>query len=107
MMELAETVDGMLSDNYKERFKAEFNQLGIRALKLWNMLENWKTLEFKPSCSKDMLAEQNDIQWMLIKILKRRAYIERIELDWDPEKERFNAVHERYAKRHAQQKKNA
>lgn len=98
-MELNETVDGMLSDNYKDRFKAEFNQLGIRALKLWNMLQNWRDLDFKPTCSKDMLTEQNDIQWMLIKIMKRRARIENIKLDWDPVYIRYKSYQANYNKR--------
>lgn len=101
MMELNETVDGMLSDDYKDRFKAEFNQLGIRAMKLWRMIHNWRVLEFKPACSKDMLQEQNDIQWMEIKVLKRRALIEHIKLDWDPERMRFQETQEMYARKHS------
>lgn len=88
---LKDTVDGMLSDDYKERFKAEFDQLGIRAMSLWNMLQNWKNLEVTPDCSKDILQEQNDIQWLEIRIMKRRAHIEHIHLDWDPVREKFEA----------------
>lgn len=104
MMELNDTVAGMISDDYTERFKAEYNQLGIRALKLWTMIRNWKKLDFTPKCSKDLLQEQNDIQWMEIKVMKRRAHIERITLDWDPERERFQKVHEDYLASHQQDK---
>jgi lysozyme family protein len=40
-MELKETVEMMLSDDYKERFRAEYNQLDIRCNKLRSMLKRW------------------------------------------------------------------
>ena len=39
-MELKNTVDLMLSDDYKDRFKAEYYQLSIRFKKLKNMVDN-------------------------------------------------------------------
>lgn len=41
-MELKDTVSQMVSDDYKERFKAEYNQLKIRRDKLETMLLDWK-----------------------------------------------------------------
>ena len=38
MEELKETVELMLSNDYKERFKAEYYQLKIRIDRLYNML---------------------------------------------------------------------
>ena len=41
MMKLNETVEMMNSANYKERFKAEYDQLAIRYYGLKNMLAKW------------------------------------------------------------------
>ena len=40
-MTFADTVELMESDDYKDRFKAEFYQTRIRMLKLFDMLEKW------------------------------------------------------------------
>ena len=40
-MELKDTVEMMLSDDYKERFRAEYWQLKIRYDKLRKMVDNW------------------------------------------------------------------
>lgn len=51
-MKLCETVEGMNSADYKERFKAEYQQLLIRYTGLKSMLEKWDadSLEFEPTC---------------------------------------------------------
>ena len=41
-MELRDTVDMMNSEDYKERFKAEYYQTVIRYGKLKNMLDRWE-----------------------------------------------------------------
>ena len=41
MMKLNETVDALNSTDYKERFKAEYNQLAIRYYGLRGMLDKW------------------------------------------------------------------
>ena len=41
-MELKDTVELMNSSDYKERFKAEYQQLSIRIGKLANMLSTWQ-----------------------------------------------------------------
>ena len=40
MMELEDTIEDMLSSDYKRRFIAEYNQLKIRYDKLRNMVDN-------------------------------------------------------------------
>ena len=40
-MELKDTVEMMNSTDYKERFKAEYQQVVIRYKKLKNMLDKW------------------------------------------------------------------
>ena len=52
MKELKETVDLMLSDDYVDRFKAEYYQLETRFIKLASMVKNWDKLNFKPNMSK-------------------------------------------------------
>ena len=37
-MELKDTIDGMLSKDYKERFEEEYNQLTIRLTNLYDFL---------------------------------------------------------------------
>jgi len=40
-MELADTAEMMMSEDYKERFRAEYGQVAIRHQKLKAMLEKW------------------------------------------------------------------
>ena len=48
----------MTSDDYKERFLAEYYQLETRYLKLRKMYENWDKLPFTPTCSKSCYEKQ-------------------------------------------------
>ena len=50
--ELRDTIEMMNSENYKERFKAEYYQVVIRYQKLKSMLDKWDNdqLEFAPTC---------------------------------------------------------
>ncbi|MGN9161218.1 crAss001_48 related protein [Clostridium sulfidigenes] len=81
-MELKETIEMMQSDDYKERFKAEYLQLKIRMNGLGNMLKKYKegTLTFKPSCSYDLLNGQFKAMDTYASYLEERAEIENIEL---------------------------
>ena len=81
-MELKETVETMLSDDYKERFKAEYQQTKIRYDKLDNMTIKYEagTLDFEPSCSLELLKEQKMHMGCYLRCLKIRAEIEGIEL---------------------------
>ena len=82
-MELKDTIEMMVSVDYKERFKAEYLQLKIRINGLRNMLKKYKagTLTFKPSCSYDLLNGQLKAMEMYAQYLKERAEIENIELE--------------------------
>lgn len=81
-MELKETVSMMESEDYKERFKAEYLQLKIRMTGLGNMLKKYKegTLPFTPSCSYDLLNGQFKVMDMYASYLEERAEIENIDL---------------------------
>lgn len=81
-MELKDTVDMMLSDNYKDRFKAEFHQLDIRYSRLNNMLELWDKgkLDFTPICARSIYEKQLRAMADYRDVLMLRAHIEGIEL---------------------------
>ena len=81
-MELERIIELMKSEDYKDRFKAEYYQLEDRATKLSNMLEKYKagTLNFTPSCSYELLESQLKAMNEYLKYLMIRAEIEGIEL---------------------------
>lgn len=85
-MELKDTVDGMLSEDYKERFKAEYNQVVIRRNKLYKMLSDFvdNKLCFEPKCNVSLLMAQLDVMNAYINILILRAEVEEIELGNPP-----------------------
>lgn len=80
--ELKDTVEGMLSGSYKERFKAEYQQLVIRQHKLAVFLDKYASgeLDFTPSCPYEMLLRQKFVMDMYKGILEQRALIEGISL---------------------------
>jgi len=77
-MELRDTIPGMLSLDYKERFTAEYEQLSIRASKLEIFLDNYRhsRLSFKPTGSIELLERQLDIMKAYMAVLEERAKIE-------------------------------
>ncbi len=81
-MELKDTVEMMNSEDYKERFKAEYHQTKIRYDKLDDMTVKYEagTLNFEPKCSLELLKEQKKFMGNYIRCLKIRAEIEGIEL---------------------------
>lgn len=81
-MELRNTIDMMTSDNYKERFKAEYYQLVIRYKKLKAMLEKWEKdeLDFTPTCNRGILNMQERVMADYIAILESRAQIEDVDI---------------------------
>lgn len=85
MDDLKSTVDMMISDDYKERFKAEYHQLVIRFGKLRAMLEKWDSgeLSFTPTCNRGILNMQARIMADYITVLESRAQIEGIVLSDD------------------------
>ena len=80
--ELPQTALGMISNDYKERFKAEYYQAKIRHDKLCNMLVKNEagTLGFEPSCPITVLDDQLYYMNEYLKSLEIRAEIEGIEL---------------------------
>lgn len=81
-MELKDTVDLMLSEDYIDRFKAEYYQLKIRFEKLEAMLDKWNAneLDFTPTCPRDVLEMQLDQMYNYMKTLELRAQNEHITL---------------------------
>ena len=81
MMELKDTVEMMLSDDYKERFKAEYWQLKIRHDKLQKMVNNWDNLDFTPTCPYSIYMYQLIAMDDYLMQLRYRAKLEEVELD--------------------------
>lgn len=89
----ADTVEGMLSSDYKERFKAEYIQTKIRYEKLKalnNRIEAARItrgrgvlgVEVPPhECPDDLLREQQSAMGQYLHILEIRAVIEGVEYD--------------------------
>ena len=82
MMELKETVEMMTSADYKERFKAEYQQVVIRYQKLAAMLEKWDNgeLNFTPTCPRSTYNMQVRAMTDYIAVLEARAVMEGVEL---------------------------
>ena len=81
-MELKDTINLMVSEDYKERFKAEYLQLKTRRDKLGDFLIKYNNgeLDFKPTCSFGLLLKQWEFMCSYIAILELRAEIEKIDL---------------------------
>ena len=79
---LADTYRLMQSDDYKERFLAEYYQTKIRYNKLHKMIIKYEadTLGFEPNCSIELLIKQASAMGEYLHILEIRAEIENIEL---------------------------
>ncbi len=82
-MKLSDTTVGMLSPDYKERFKAEFYQLEIRMKKLSTMLDKWDEgkLDFTPTCPRELYEIQLRGMREYRRALVIRAKLEGIELE--------------------------
>ena len=82
-MELKETVEMMNSADFKERFRAEYFQTKIRYEKLKKMCNKYEagTLTFTPSCSLELLREQQKHMGLYLHDLEIRAEIEGINLE--------------------------
>lgn len=81
-MILAETINGMVSEDYKERFIAEYQQLVIRYNGLKKMLDNWdrNELAFVPTCPRNTYNMQIKAMTDYIAVLEARAVMEEINL---------------------------
>lgn len=82
-MELKDTVNMMLSADYKERFRAEAQQVQIRMDKLGNMLAKHRegTLDFEPTCPIPLLEAQHKSMNAYYMLLLARAEYEKIDLN--------------------------
>lgn len=82
MMDLKETVEMMNSADYKERFKAEYQQVVIRYQKLAAMLQRWDNgeLNFTPTCPRSTYNMQVRAMTDYIAVLEARAVMEGIDL---------------------------
>lgn len=81
-MELKDTIEMMVSEDYKERFKAEYCQVKIRYGKLKYMLERWDSglLDFAPTCPRSIYDMQIHAMHDYIAILEARAVMEGVTL---------------------------
>lgn len=82
-MELADTIEGMLSNDYKERYKAEYQQVKIRKDKLEKLIDSYNnnTITFKLDTPIELLIRQHYIMRDYLFTLGVRAKIEGINLD--------------------------
>ena len=80
--ELRDTIETMNSEDYKERFKAEYYQVVIRYQKLKSMLDKWDNnqLEFTPTCPRSTYNMQIAAMTDYIAVLEARAVMEGVEL---------------------------
>ena len=94
MKELVETTNLMRSENYKDRFLAEYWQLRIRYEKLLAMIRSWDEgkLTFTPTCPRDIYDRQLQSMFDYLSVLEERAKIENI--DVEPYDEREEVSHE-------------
>lgn len=85
-MELKETVELMNSEDYKERFVAEYHQVKIRYEKLKNFCNKIEVEEMlgkevtKHDCPLELLREQQKYMGLYLSVLEKRALIENVEL---------------------------
>lgn len=82
MKELIDTALLMTSNDYKERFLAEYYQLETRYTKLQAMVNKWDegTLEFTPTCPRSLYDLQLRAMKDYLTVLETRALIEGIKI---------------------------
>ena len=82
METLETTAELMKSEDYKERFKAEYYQLSIRLIKLIQMLTSWDlgTLPFVPTCPRSIYDMQIRAMEDYKALLEARAVMENVKL---------------------------
>lgn len=84
-MELKDTIQQMLSEDYRDRFKAEYYQVKIRYDKLVDMLDRWDKgqLLFSPTCPRELLWRQVTVMEDYMDLLIGRSIAEGIDLSYD------------------------
>lgn len=73
---LKDTVDGMLSDNYKDRLVAEYDQVQYRLGKLYDVLKEYATLEldYELDCDIEVLRCQAEAMEAYLSCLAERLF---------------------------------
>lgn len=81
-MKLIDTIELMQSNDYKDRFKAEYYQLENRCDGLKAMLDKWDKdeLPFKPVCPRYVYEQQLEVMLNYLFLLKARANTENIQI---------------------------
>lgn len=84
-MELKDTIQQMLSEDYRDRFKAEYYQVKIRYDKLVDMLDRWDKgqILFPPTCPRELLWRQVTVMEDYMDLLIERSIVEGIDLSYD------------------------
>lgn len=79
---LAHTRDMMISPDYKERFKAEYIQLYNRLGGLKLMVQHWDagTLNFTPTCPREIYDKQIEGMQTYLDVLTERAKMEGVDI---------------------------
>lgn len=82
-IDMVDTIDMMMSEDYKERFRAEYYQLVIRYRRLKSLLDNWDndSLNFSPTCPRSTYNMQIKVMTDYIAVMEARAVMEGIVLD--------------------------
>ena len=82
-MELKDVAALMMSEDYKERFKAECLFLKAKYNGLTALLQKWDagTLDFTPDCPRRLYDVQFRAMGDYLAILEARAKMERVELE--------------------------
>lgn len=81
--ELHDIIGLMCSEDYKDRFRAEYLQLKMRYNKLHNMIVKYEAgkLDFKPSCDIELLKKQKAAMGNYLYCLEVRAQVEGIDIN--------------------------
>lgn len=79
-MNLKFTIPLMCSENYKDRLKAEYYQVMIRAGRLKKRVKNYKNNDIKYDRSHELLKTQLHIMEEYLHVLVERMKIENIEI---------------------------
>ena len=81
--DLSDSIEMMLSEDFKERFKAEYYQTKIRYNKLHKMVVQYEAgkLSFQPKCSLELLKAQKSAMGQYLYTLEVRAMVEEISLE--------------------------
>lgn len=83
-MNLEDTKDLMISEDYKERFIAEYVQTKVRLDRLQKIIDAWYNNKlpgcFVPTCPMSLLEDQYQAMFLYVGYLTKRAKLENIEL---------------------------